>query len=373
MEGRHVGSSVYSSGCLSLRRAAMASPQTSFTEQDLQDAVRDGAVPESAVDAFRSYMASRSTRADEEEFHLFRGFNDVFVALASVLLFTGITWFTADLGVAATCLLLMAVAAALSEYFTLRKRLALSSIVYVLAFSIAAAVVIFRAVWPDDRIVLSQQITDGLPGITKAGILSALACGAAAAALFWWRYRVPIAVAVGVAFLGAMLYSAWMLFSPFDNPFVGANMVLFVLGIGAFCFAMYWDVRDPDRASLSSDTAFWLHLLAAPAIAHPIFFSVQSGRLPADWLEATAVVVCYLCLACVAVIVNRRAIMVAATAYLIGAVAWYFKELSSFHSVAIALVLIGCLFLALAVWWAAIRAAVVRYVPNPIRSLLVPA
>ena len=118
---------------------AMASPQTSFTEQDLRDAVRDGAVPESAVDAFRSYMASRSTRVDEEEFHLFRGFNDVFVALASVLLFTGITWFTADLGVVATCLLVMAVAAALSEYFTLRKRLALSSIVYVLAFSIAAA------------------------------------------------------------------------------------------------------------------------------------------------------------------------------------------------------------------------------------------
>lgn len=74
-----------------------------------------------------------------------------------------------------------------------------------------------------------------------------------------------------------------------------------------------------------------------------------------------------------AAIMNRRAIMVAATAYLIGAAAWYFQELSSFHSVAIALVLIGCLFLAMAVGWSAIRTAAVRYVPNLIRSLLVPA
>ena len=330
----------------------------------------DGAVSGADADAFRSYVASRSRHTDEEEFHLFKGFNDVFVALASVLLFSGIIWFSADLGVIAACLLVMAVAVALSEYFTLRKRLALSSILYVLAFSIAAGAGLFRAFWPDAWPGARGLVMVGIS--TKFGILSALSCGAVTAALFWWRYRVPIAVAVGVFFLGATLYSTWVLFSPFDDPALGANIVLFVLGIGTFSFAMYWDVSDPGRASLQSDVAFWLHLIAAPSIAHPIFWWVQSGLLPADWLEATAVVGCYLCLAYVAVLVNRRAIMVAATAYLIGAVAWYFNELSALYSVAIALVIIGCLFLAMAVWWSTIRAAVIRYLPSVVRGLVVP-
>ena len=350
---------------------ASDSSPANFTEQDLQDAVRDGAISETNADAFRAYMASRSPSLDEEAFHLYRGFNDVFVALASILLFTGIAWFTADLGVAA-CLLVMAVAVALSEYFTLRRRLALTSIVYVLGFSIAAATGMFRT-WPYDQVVLSGGTIAALHDATRFGILAALGCGAAASGLFWWRYRVPIAVAVGVLFLGAMLYWTWVLFSPFENPFLRANVVLFVLGIGAFVFAMYWDVRDPDRTSVHSDVAFWLHLLAAPAIAHPIFWWVQSGGLPADWLEATAVVGCYLGLACVAVIVNRRAIMVAATAYLIGAVAWYFEELSALYSVAISLVLIGCLFLAMAVWWSTIRAALIRYLPGIVRNVVAPA
>lgn len=355
----------------------MAAPPTTYTEQDLRDAVRDGAILETDADAFRTYMASRSgTRSpslDEEAFHLYRGFNDVFVALASILLFTGIAWFAADLGVVAACLLVMAVAAALSEYFTLRRRLALTSIIYVLGFSIAAAAGMFWMTRPDDQIVLSGGTISALHDTAGFGMLSALGCGAAAAALFWRRYGVPIAVAVGVLFLGAMLYWTWLLFSPFENPFLGANVVLLVLGIGAFAFAMYWDVRDPDRTSVHSDVAFWLHLLAAPAIAHPIFWWVQSGGLPADWLEATAVVGCYLCLACLAVIVNRRAIMVAATAYLIGAVAWYFEELSALYSVAISLVLIGCLFLAMAVWWSTIRAVLTRYLPDTVRNVVAPA
>ncbi|MCY3821009.1 MAG: hypothetical protein OXH52_16905 [Gammaproteobacteria bacterium] len=351
----------------------MESPPTTFTEQDLQDAVRDGVISETEANAFRFYMASRSPQVDEEAFHLFRGFNDVFVALASVLLLTGITWFAGGLGAVAAALIVMAVAVGLSEYFTLSRRLALSSIVYAVAFSIAAAMAVFRAFWPDDLIVVNDGVIGVLQTVTKFGISSALACGAAAAGLFWWRYRVPIAVAVGMFFLGAMLYWTWVLFSPFENPFLGANVVLFVLGLGAFCFAMHWDMRDPDRISLNSDVAFWLHLLAAPAIAHPIFWWVQSGGLPADWLEATAVVGCYLGLACVAVVVNRRAIMVAATAYLIGAVAWYFEELSALYSVAISLVLIGCLFLSLAVWWSTVRAALVRCLPGTVRNVVAPA
>ncbi len=352
---------------------ATTPPRTTFTQQELRDAVRDGAVSETAADALRSYLESRSRRPDEEEFHLFRGFNDVFVALASLLLFSGIAWFNSEWGIVPVCLLIMVVAVALSEYFTLRKRLALASILYALAFSIAAAGM-FWASWSDSQHAVGGGAIYVFAGIPWFEILVPLSCGAVAAALFWWRYRVPIAVAVGVFFVGAALYCcAWLLLSLFDNPMAGANIVLFVLGIATFSFAMYWDARDLDRTSLPSDVAFWLHLVAAPSIAHPVFSWVQSGVLPADWLEATAVVVCYLCLACVALLVNRRAIMVAATAYLIGAVAWYFEELSDFYSVAIALMLIGCLFLAMAAWWSTIRAAIIGCLPDSVRNFVVPA
>ena len=44
-----------------------------------------------------------------------------------------------------------------------------------------------------------------------------------------------------------------------------------LLGIGVFLFAMRWDSSDPTRTTRRSDVAFWLHLLAAPMIVHPIF------------------------------------------------------------------------------------------------------
>ena len=44
-----------------------------------------------------------------------------------------------------------------------------------------------------------------------------------------------------------------------------------VLGIGVFLFAMWWDSSDPRRETRRSDVAFWLHLLSAPLIVHPIF------------------------------------------------------------------------------------------------------
>ena len=353
---------------------ATTPPRTIFTHQDLRDAVRDGAVSEAAADAFRAYLESRSQRPDEEEFHLFRGFNDVFVALASLLLFSGIAWFNSDWGMLPVCLLIIVVAVALSEYFTLRKRLALASILYALAFSIAAAAGMYWAPWSDlQNAAGGGAVSSSFAQIPVFDTLAALICGAVAAGLFWWRYRVPIAVAVGVFFVGAALYGAWLLFAPFDNPMEGANVVLFVLGIATFAFAMYWDVRDLDRTSRTSDVAFWLHLVAAPAIAHPVFSWVQSSGLPADWLEATSVVVCYLCLACVALLVNRRAIMVAATVYLIGAVAWYFEELSGSYNIAIAMMLIGCLFLAMAAWWSTVRAAIIGRLPNAVRHCVAPA
>ena len=47
--------------------------------------------------------------------------------------------------------------------------------------------------------------------------------------------------------------------------------LVFAAGLAVFAFAMRWDTSDRARETRRSDVAFWLHLLAAPMIAHPLF------------------------------------------------------------------------------------------------------
>src|SRR3546814_10333745 len=48
-------------------------------------------------------------------------------------------------------------------------------------------------------------------------------------------------------------------------------VLVLIAGLGVFTLAMWWDRSDRVRQTRRSDVAFWIHLLAAPMIAHPIF------------------------------------------------------------------------------------------------------
>src|SRR3546814_12902941 len=83
-----------------------------------------------------------------------------------------------------------------------------------------------------------------------------------------------------------------------------------VAWMGVFARAMRVDMSDPTRETRRSDIAFWLHLPAAPLIAHPVFQLL--GVLDADVGSGTAIVVValYLVFAFVALAVDRRALLV---------------------------------------------------------------
>ena len=59
-----------------------------------------------------------------------------------------------------------------------------------------------------------------------------------------------------------------------------AQRLVLIAGLGVFTLAMWWDRSDRVRQTRRSDVAFWLHLLAAPMIAHPVFhlLGVTDGR-----------------------------------------------------------------------------------------------
>src|SRR5205085_12025464 len=103
------------------------------------------------------------------------------------------------------------------------------------------------------------------------------------------------------------------------------GLVLF-LGVGIFLFAMWWDSSDRARRTRRSDVAFWLHLLAAPMIVHPIFTLLGLNNGTASLSEGLIVVLLYVALGLTALAVDRRALLVSALAYVLWALSELFKR-----------------------------------------------
>ena len=50
-----------------------------------------------------------------------------------------------------------------------------------------------------------------------------------------------------------------------------------ICGLVIFATGIYLDFKDRNRLSTLSDAAFWLHLISAPMIVHPLFI-LSSGQ-----------------------------------------------------------------------------------------------
>ena len=157
----------------------------------------------------------------------------------------------------------------LAEYFTRQRRMALPSIVLVLAFSggVFATKVGFL-------VEHGESIFGSYLGETTGAIVigSMAAVTAGARWLHWKRFMVPITVAAGTSALAATAVALVLAVTGMPSRDGTLPMVLVLIaGLGVFTLAMWWDRSDRVRQTRRSDVAFWLHLLAAPMIAHPIF------------------------------------------------------------------------------------------------------
>jgi hypothetical protein len=151
---------------------------------------------------------------------------------------------------------------------------------------------------------------------------------------------------------------------------------VFVLGLCVFAFAMRWDGQDLERKTRKSDVAFWLHLLAAPLIVHPVFASLgingfESGL--GSGLIAGLAILIYLVLGVAAVIVDRRAVLVSALIYVIVAIGYLFSQIGPSSSfMAFAILLIGSGLLVLSAFWQNLRRFLFRFVPTSWHARLPP-
>lgn len=349
-----------------------------YSDSDIEAAVASGALSPDAAAALRNFVAGdRATPAvDEEHFRLLTGFNDIFVAIAAVILLGAMFWIGNSIppqvepgGPSPVSGLLVAGTAwALAEFFTKKRRMALPSILLLLAFVFG---VLFTVGVSLALIVGEETLNNN----DKAAALIAAASAAVAvgaAWLHWNRFKVPITIAAGAAALvGVVMALIAYAVSDMEDP---RNLLLalgLLLGIGVFLFAMRWDGSDPRRETRRSDVAFWLHLLAAPLIVHPVFSLLGLTDGNATVLEALAVVLVYVLLGLTALAIDRRALLVSALAYVLWALSDLFERFGAVElNVAFTALVIGSALLLLSAFWHTARRAVVRPLPPGLQARL---
>ncbi len=332
-----------------------------YTDEDIADAVAAGVLPDEVATAFRAHVAKlrRTSAVDEEHFRLVSGFNDIFVVIACLLLLTSVAWIGAAVapwvGAAATGF----AAWLLGEFFVRKRRMALPAIMLLLAFvgSIFMAVLL---------------LGDVLYGRSETTIAIASAAAAVAAWLHWLRFQVPITVASGAAAVVGTLIG--LLFAIVPDARAWTNGILLGAGVVVFWWAMQWDMGDPVRQTRKSDVAFWLHLLAAPMLVHPVFSSLSVFGGQIGPMQAVGVVALYVVIAAVSLFVDRRALMVSALAYVLYAFSALLKHYGFVNfSFAITAFVIGSALLLLSAFWHPARALALRAVPNTLQMRLPPS
>jgi uncharacterized membrane protein YfcA len=354
-----------------------------YSQQELDDAVASGVISPEAADALRAHVeGQRSTAiADEEQFRLITGFNDIFVSIAAAILLFALGWIGQRVGQSmglalqpdgpsfVAPLLVGAASWALALFFTARRRMALPSILLLLSFVLSVfATAVFALVLGlgADRVDNNAQL-----GGVVAAISAAIAAGAAW--LHWRRFRVPITVAAGAAAIAAIAVGLLVGALGQDagevkNAILG---LVLLLGIGVFLFAMWWDSSDRARVTRRSDVAFWLHLLAAPMIVHPVFTLLGLNDGSATIGEGVVVVLLYVALGLTALAIDRRALLVSALAYVLWAMSDLLKRFGAVElNVAITALVIGSALLLLSAFWHQARAAIVRPLPEGLRDKL---
>ena len=246
--------------------------------------------------------------------------------------------------------------------------MALPSIILLLAF--------VGGVLATSGITLVTSIGEGyFEDNERAGALvlaASAAIAAGAAWLHWRRFMVPITVAAGAATIVGLVVAliAWAIGdSPNqENILLGFGLVL---GIGVFLFAMWWDGSDRARLTRRSDVAFWLHLLAAPMIVHPVFTLLGLNDGTATVGEGLVVILLYVVIGLTALAIDRRALLVSALAYVLYALNKLFEQFGAVElNVALTALVIGSSLLMLSAFWHQARSVVVRPLPETLRERL---
>ena len=265
-----------------------------LTKQFLNKAADRGIITAQQVQALLALMAEETkSPSGEEQLRFVRGFGDIFISLGVVLVAMSFNMIGMD---GYYYLLPVAVFIISAEWLVRIRRLVLPGIA--LLICIIYFVNQFFSMTGQEKSLINFSIIAG----TSFG--------------FYLRYKMPFSLLPMAGSIIAMLaYATGM--DIVQQPFI-----LSIYGLILFSTAMWFDSRDTQRQSYLSDSAFWLHLLAAPLIAHGIMVTLllaEPGSLLSS-LQNIFIIAFFALFFLTALFVDRRALIISSTAYAIYAI-----------------------------------------------------
>ncbi|WP_292680212.1 hypothetical protein [Mesorhizobium sp.] len=369
-----------------------------ISAETLDKAVAKGLISQTLRDQLEAMeravaLAPEARRADdegdEENLRLVGGGNDLFVTVGTVLLSAGFFFVLTTLLPGQTFWIagILAVFAwGLAEIVTRQHRMKLSSSVLALIFMAAILAALALQVEASFGIRKPETIWQLLAlrkTASQAGYLF-LGGGIIAAAIYFWRFRVPIiAGAIAIAFtLLAFLQTAIILYDSVtagaiapprmeDVPELlrAALYMPLICGLIVFATGVAFDIYDRDRRKIWSDCAFWLHVVSAPMLVHPLFImatgqNVVFGHIAPDANATIMLTILILGFLYVALAIDRRSLLVPTLAYF-GSLGIYYLVNSASDSTgippfALILVVVGALIILFGAGWQRIRRFVVK-------------
>lgn len=340
-----------------------------ITDAVLEQGVVRGIVTNEQVENLRTLARDMAAQAapepeDDEKLRFVTGFSDVFVTLGLGLFLGALGYFASLSGDVAMWAALAVAAWLLAEFFTRKRRMALPSIALLGVFAFSVFAVSAHALrWISEgetepylplRIWIFQSPWIAVvAGLVTVGMTT----------LHYWRFRVPVTIAAGTAALVVTLLG--LLLAIFPEPPNGMILfTLFLAGCGVFGLAMRFDLSDPERVTRRNDIAFWLHLLAAPMIVHPLVSSFLTNTMLPPVGMSVVVLAMFALLGAVAVVIDRRAMLVSGLTYAGYAFASLIRQVGlEDQTVPATLLALGAFVLLLSAGWRPVRTALLGLLP----------
>lgn len=269
----------------------------------LEAAASAGLLSPDQVEPLAAFLAARpapdaakALPPGEEDLRFIRNFHDVFLATGIVLLAVGLAvavgmlsqafgeaW--ASVAAFTGCAASVGALWLLAEMFAGRRRLFLPAIALCVSIALFAGVAGLIAgahiVGLANALATSEQeVEAAAPFILFFTLTATLA-----AACYYLRFKLPFAL----GFAGACAAgSAAALVGVISAEWAQENLALIMLpcGLALFAAGVWFDARDPARATRFSDNGFWLHVAAAPLILNGVLALTASDNLMMDYYGA---------------------------------------------------------------------------------------
>ena len=354
-------------------------------DQDaLKSAVAAGILSQEQAGKLAAHLASRAVGDDapalateDERFRLFTGFNDVFLALGVALVSAACFSQWNGFGPAPSLLPLILgaiLAWAFAELLVGRHRALLPGIVACASFALFVGMLAYHVLpavvgYPP---LHNASAADNWRRIAAPWTFAMMGSFAAAAA-FYARFRFPFATLVGgLTAAAAVISAAQLFFGPEATPVYALALAA---GLGLFALAMRFDASDTERATRRSDCGFWLHLSAAPFIVYPLITLTTGGLQKEGAGNALTVLAVTALFALVALIVDRRALLVSSLLSIGVAIGYLIKTaaIPADSAFTVTLGTLGVLVVVMGLGWHRLRNAVLApFASNPFLKCLPP-